>query len=117
MTPRHTPGSWHVDHKCDHRIVAGNRFVADTCPNGYDCGNPDAEDLANAQLIGAVTELLEACQESLVLLKAIEDSETALNALCDENCFGAPFEETLGDHVLVLHKALIRAIGQDADYA
>lgn len=62
MSTKHTPGPWLL-HPCDEALVTINRrpFPQHMSVLGHS-QVADAEDYANAQLIAAAPELLEACQ-------------------------------------------------------
>ena len=70
--PKHTPGSWIITDLYDISPnggpiayhIAGERMVAETLSH-------EATDKANARLMSAVPELLEAAKESLYLLKSL----------------------------------------------
>lgn len=56
---KHTPGPWKVEN--DHYITAGIDYVADV----GDATTRDKEIAANARLIAAAPDLLEACKEAI----------------------------------------------------
>lgn len=62
---KHTPGTWSIQEHTEIRGVDG--FVAETCfKHIYGKGNcciPTAKEKANAHLIAAAPELLEACKD------------------------------------------------------
>jgi hypothetical protein len=59
MTDTHTPGPWHVED--DQTIWAGHKLVAVAA-------RPNVPMTANARLIAAAPDLLEACQTLATLL-------------------------------------------------
>lgn len=67
MTTKHTPGPWHVDTEDqDADIHSGFGMVAKTMGHG---NAQDGEGTANARLIAAAPELLEAAMEMAMLLE------------------------------------------------
>lgn len=69
MSAKHTPGPWHLryngKHDGDRSVVGRSR---DIC--AMDGGpSDDMETLANARLIAAAPELLEACKAGLAMLE------------------------------------------------
>lgn len=72
---KHTPGPWTVDDSVPDEAV----YVM--CPSGTianvgPCGTPDDEDKANARLIAAAPDLLEALKNTLCYLEADSDDDT-----------------------------------------
>lgn len=70
---KHTPGPWRVTDLCDcgYDVVAANgRIVANvTVDEGPDENTMDAEDNANAKLIAAAPQLVEALREEISQLR------------------------------------------------
>ena len=71
-TTKHTPGPWKitngVDIWPDDCDMEGMRHIAHCTPSGYDCDEcilQYDEVIANARIIAAAPELLEACTELL----------------------------------------------------
>lgn len=71
MNAKYTPGPWQVGAKHPDRVfqespsVSNRRRVAQTAPFGCDTDEADAEDFANARLIAAAPDLLEALSAAL----------------------------------------------------
>jgi hypothetical protein len=72
--PKHTPGPWTVDpHFLDDIMAADGLDVATVVLTGEHCRDMP-ERRANARLIAAAPELLEACKEAALFMRsAIED--------------------------------------------
>jgi len=86
MTAEHTPGPWVIDNSApnnDHSpylstgaqtIVANHGIGWNICEVmgniGSDANTPTHESLANAHLIAAAPDLLEACEKAIIWLKA-----------------------------------------------
>jgi hypothetical protein len=91
---KHTLGPW----KCDWSIQVGGNIksgwqVFDSNETELVIDIPDSEEAeANAQLIAAAPELLDACQKALSLLKALE---------------------VRGDSVRFLEQAIAKATGKE----
>lgn len=69
---KHTPGPWYVAHRGPENRLICNRDI--TVAEVLDDCHPDADqELANARLIAAAPELLEACQ---ALVRAIDCRRT-----------------------------------------
>ncbi len=68
---QHTPGPWEVATD-GATVLAGqfDEFVADCQSDGYNAESAYDQDRANARLIAAAPELLEACRNSLNALWA-----------------------------------------------
>lgn len=60
MSANHTPGPWVVSHKKRHKITKESGLVL---ANAVKCSNPNYE--ANARLIAAAPELLDALKDML----------------------------------------------------
>lgn len=108
---KHTPGPWELMHTSDdwiriggNRLDKGGRFVADCC-NG--ATETLSEDVANAHLIAAAPELLEALDKSA---KWIETAKFAADVMEVE--ISGKLQSDLKE-VLKLNKAAIqKAKGQ-----
>lgn len=71
---KHTPGPWrYVDGYFDCDVWAGNKKVL-----SYE-RHPTDEDRANARLMAAAPELLEACRVAVMALAAAAERDPAFN--------------------------------------
>jgi len=68
----HTPGPWMSD---DSEIYAGSVMIAETSPltGDFGLGGFSANELANARLIAAAPELLEALEDALEFIEGYAD--------------------------------------------
>ena len=64
MGAKHTPGPWRIDSKDDSHVVAGHGpATMSVAVASFSGVSPDDEDKANARLIAAAPDLLEALEE------------------------------------------------------
>ena len=74
MNTKHTPGPWTVETGSFYvSIRAPSRMVGDTRVIG---GKPDDENLANARLIAAAPDLLEALGDAAAMLEVYATGKT-----------------------------------------
>lgn len=84
---KHTPGPWKVD--CERWIEgAGNRFVAKTAEKGFTAAENE-EQSANAALIAAAPELLEALRRCIECLNGPVSDLMTGDALAAAGVYGA----------------------------
>ena len=91
---KHSPAPWKIRINYPERVINGNRTIAECCDR---VNSPSNEDLANAKLIAAAPELLEAVKIGLTYVKCS----------CSSN------EERLNKHIEILEKAIAKAEGRD----
>ncbi len=77
MTQKYTPAPWIINNEFKTSINNGNKHIA--MVNYYKCGNPEIdvygeEHEANARLIAAAPELLEAAEDSIEVFKGLANS-------------------------------------------
>ncbi len=70
MTTKHTPSPWLID-KADNKIIVVGGTVT-VCVVGYDLSGENNIVQADARLIAAAPELLEACKRALVTIEAMD---------------------------------------------
>lgn len=76
MTTKHTPGPWTIEipsNGCDRYIIHGKSFE-EICAT---CLDTEHEMQANARLIAAAPELLEACKMALSCMAPEDNDATA----------------------------------------
>lgn len=81
MNTKHTPAPWTVNPKAKTNIRHGNLTIAN-CSSTHD-GSREEEEIANAKLIAAAPELLEALQDLTWLIEQgamIEEIQEAIKA-------------------------------------
>jgi len=76
---QHTPGPWHVSQRAKHCIAANGRDHNKTIAVMKNTHNDDWK--ANAQLIAAAPELLEACYKVLASYKTDDLESYAIPAI------------------------------------
>ena len=97
---KHTPAPWKVVNFGEGPIIQSkNRYIASLTTYGT-VKIKDNWDIANANLISAAPELLEACEETLSALKRCVQNDIALF-------------ETIGldEQVNLLREAIAKAVG------
>ena len=70
MNTKHTPAPWEVNPRATRNVRHGNLTIAN-CSSSQD-GSREEEEIANAKLIAAAPELLEACIIALYTLDYID---------------------------------------------
>jgi hypothetical protein len=74
MNTKHTPGEWKVSSQTPCRVDTANGSITVSWTCNFDGGKREQEAEANASLIAAAPELLEACS---LLLEALRSSNVS----------------------------------------
>ena len=96
MNALHTPGQWSVDYLDlnSQRVVMGEHFAICTCWH-HSVGSIEKEMEANARLISAAPDLLEALEGAIEWMSCVEGH------LRD----GQPFQSNLAEYRAAISKA------------
>ncbi len=78
---KHTPGPWEYVRETEHmggypcnvshKVKVGQELLTVGC-HGYGWGEPEKEIEANAHLVAAAPELLEACKDALAFVEELD---------------------------------------------
>lgn len=67
---KHTPGPWSAEHALKEGIILGSDMIAVVNGDGVAITHrSEEENRANAAIISAAPELLEACKDALLIIK------------------------------------------------